>query len=88
MTSELSWLSRARIQLRLPLTVLISPLWAMSRYGWASGQLGKVLVEKRECTRASSVANRSVGQVGEERLELAGGEHALVDHGAADSDGK
>ncbi len=30
--------SRARIQLRLPLTVLISPLCAMKRYGWASGQ--------------------------------------------------
>ncbi len=31
MTAELIWLSRACIQLRLPLTVLISPLWAMSR---------------------------------------------------------
>ncbi len=31
MTSETSWLSRARIQLRLPLTVLISPLWAIIR---------------------------------------------------------
>ena len=31
--------SRVRIQLRLPCTVLISPLWAMKRYGWASGQL-------------------------------------------------
>ena len=31
MTSETSWLSRALIQLRLPLTVLISPLWAISR---------------------------------------------------------
>ena len=58
-SSESSWLSRACIQLRLPLTVLISPLCAMSRYGWASGQLGKVLVEKRECTSASSVVNRS-----------------------------
>jgi hypothetical protein len=51
MRSVASWDSRAVIQLRLPLTVLISPLWAMYRYGWASGQLGKVLVEKRECTR-------------------------------------
>ena len=62
--SELIWLSRARIQLRLPLTVLISPLCAISRYGWASGQLGKVLVEKRECTRASSEANRSSDRSG------------------------
>ena len=29
-----------------------------------------------------------VGQVGVERLELQGGDHALVDEGAADSDGK
>ncbi len=53
-----SWDSRARIQLRLPLTVLISPLWATKRYGWASGQLGKVLVEKREWTSATAVAQR------------------------------
>ena len=51
--------SRARIQLRLPITVLISPLWAMNRNGWASGQLGNVLVEKRECTTASAEAIRS-----------------------------
>ena len=58
-TSEASSASRARIQLRLPMTVLISPLWAMNRNGWASGQLGKVLVEKRECTTASAEAIRS-----------------------------
>ncbi len=50
--------SRARIQLRLPWTVLISPLWATKRYGWASGQLGKVLVENREWTSAMAVAKR------------------------------
>ncbi len=44
--------SRARIQLRLPLIVLISPLWAAYRYGCASGQDGKVFVENRECTSA------------------------------------
>ena len=49
---------RARIQLRLPFTVLISPLCAMVRKGWASGQEGKVLVEKRECTIAQREANR------------------------------
>ena len=38
--------------------VLISPLWAIIRYGWASAQLGKVLVEKRECTTASAVTIR------------------------------
>ena len=36
---------RACIQLRLPRTVLISPLCAIMRIGCASGQLGNVLVE-------------------------------------------
>ena len=40
--------SRARIQFRFPLTVLISPLCAINRYGCANGQDGNVLVEKRE----------------------------------------
>jgi hypothetical protein len=56
--SEASWDSRATIQLRLPLTVLISPLCATKRYGWASGQLGKVFVENRECTSAIAEAKR------------------------------
>ena len=55
---EASCDSRARIQLRLPLTVLISPLCATKRYGWASGQLGKVFVENREWTSAMAVAKR------------------------------
>ena len=37
------------------MSVLISPLWAITRYGWASSQLGKVFVEKRECTSASAL---------------------------------
>ncbi len=49
-----SMASRARIQLRLPRTVLISPLCATYRYGWASGHDGNVLVENRECTSASA----------------------------------
>ncbi len=43
---------RARTQFLLPLTVLISPLWAIMRQGWARSQLGNVLVEKREWTIA------------------------------------
>ena len=39
---RISWL---RIQLTLPRTVLISPLWASIRKGWASRHSGKVLVE-------------------------------------------
>ena len=50
--------SRAAIQLRLPRTVLISPLWATIRNGCASGQDGNVFVEKRECTSAISEAYR------------------------------
>ena len=83
MMSLSSSASRARIQLRLPITVLISPLWAMNRNGWASGQLGNVLVEKRECTTASAEATRSSTQVGEEVVELVGGQHALVGERAA-----
>jgi hypothetical protein len=33
-------------------------LWAMVRNGWASGQDGNVLVEKREWTIASLVLKR------------------------------
>ncbi len=51
--------SRARIQLMFPRSVLISPLWQMIRYGWASSQLGNVLVEKREWTSATAVLKRS-----------------------------
>jgi hypothetical protein len=57
-SSEASCDSRAAIQLTLPRSVLISPLWATIRYGWASCQLGKVLVEKREWTSASAEASR------------------------------
>src|SRR6476619_4604649 len=56
--SETSWDSRAAIQLRLPLTVLISPLCATERYGCASGHDGKVFVENRECTSAIAEAKR------------------------------
>src|ERR1041384_378229 len=38
--------SRARIQLMLPRSVLISPLCAMQRYGCARSQLGKVRSEE------------------------------------------
>ena len=38
---------RASAQLRFPSIVLISPLWASRRNGWASGQRGMVLVENR-----------------------------------------
>ena len=57
--SESRSASRARIQLRLPMTVLISPLCAMKRNGWESGQLGNVFVENREWTRAIADSIRS-----------------------------
>ena len=44
-SSDASCDSRALIQLTLPRSVLISPLWAIIRYGCASSQLGKVFVE-------------------------------------------
>ncbi len=42
LASRVSWLF---IQLMLPRSVLISPLWARMRNGCASCQVGKVLVE-------------------------------------------
>jgi len=66
-TSERRFPWRAAIQFRFPRTVLISPLWASIRNGWASGQEGKVLVEKRECTRAICEAKRSSFRSGKNR---------------------
>ena len=51
--------SRACILSALPRMVLISPLWTMKRLGWARSQLGLVLVEKRECTRAMAESKSS-----------------------------
>ncbi|OPZ93134.1 MAG: hypothetical protein BWY72_02472 [Bacteroidetes bacterium ADurb.Bin416] len=51
-TSDLRTLSLACIQKRLPLMVLISPLCPNRRKGCARSHVGKVLVLKRECTRA------------------------------------
>src|SRR3954471_20775448 len=62
--SETSWDSRAAIQLRLPLTVLISPLCATKRYGWARGHDGKVFVENRECTSEIAEAKRRSDRAG------------------------
>ena len=56
--------SRVRIQLRLPCTVLISPLCAMKRYGCASGHEGNVLVLKRLCTNARADSMRSSDKSG------------------------
>ena len=78
-SSEASCDSRARIQLTLPRSVLISPLCAIIRYGCASSQLGNVFVEKRECTSASALSMPLVGQVGEVAAELRRGQHPLVD---------
>ena len=47
--------SRASIRSMLPRMVLISPLWAMSRLGWARSQEWLVLLEKREWTRAMAL---------------------------------
>ena len=51
--SELNTVSRACIHPRLPRMVLISPLCANKRKGWASAHVGNVFVLNRECTSAS-----------------------------------
>ena len=58
-TSVLINASRARIQFSLPVTVLISPLCAIRRNGWANGHDGNVLVENRECTMPNALVSRS-----------------------------
>ena len=55
----------------LPVSVLISPLCAMSRYGCASGHAGNVLVLKRWCTSASADSTSGIVQIGEHRRDLA-----------------
>jgi hypothetical protein len=49
----------AAIQLRLPRIVLISPLWAMYRYGWRERPDGNVFVENREWIRMIALSTRS-----------------------------
>ena len=75
--------SRACMRLRLPRTVLISPLWATNRNGWASGQDGKVLVEKRLCTIAMALTQRSSRRSAKNCGSWTVVEHALVGDGAA-----
>ncbi len=53
---ELKSDSRASIQNRLPLIVLISPLCAINLKGWARSQEGNVLVLNLECTRAIALS--------------------------------
>ena len=50
--SECILSSRANILLTFARMVLISPLCAIKRFGWALCQDGVVFVEKRECTIA------------------------------------
>ncbi len=72
---------RAAIQLTLPRSVLISPLWATMRYGCASFHDGKVLVEKRADARARPRSRkRGCLQVLVIGADLVGEEHALVDN--------
>ena len=64
--------SRAAIQLRLPRMVLISPLCAMYRYGWDSGQDGNVLVENREWTSAIALSTRGSVRSGKNETSWSG----------------
>ena len=62
--SLLSTLSLAFIHPLLPLMVLISPLCASNRKGCASFHFGKVLVEKRECTKARPLVKYGLDRSG------------------------
>ena len=67
----------------LPRSVLISPLWATTRYGCASGHDGNVLVLKRWWTSARRRLEVGIAQVEEELGQLRRGQHALPDARAA-----
>ena len=75
--------SRAAIQFRLPRMVLISPLWAMNRYGWASGQLRERVRREPGVHQRDGAVTRSSDRSGKNAVELVGRQHALVDDGAA-----
>ena len=78
-SSDASCDSRARIQLTLPISVLISPLWPITRYGWASSQVGNVFVEKRRVDQRHAGAEALVLEVRVEVAELVADQHPLVD---------
>ena len=80
--------SLARIQFRLPWTVLISPLWAIRRYGWARGHEGNVLVENLECTRAMALTTRSSVRSGKKADNCGVVSIPLYTTVRADSEGK
>ena len=63
---------RAAAQLRLPVMVLISPLWASRRKGWASGQRGMVLVEKRWWNRQMALARSGSARSGKKPARSTG----------------
>src|SRR4051794_38775409 len=87
-TLDLISASRAAIQFLLPRIVLISPLCAMNRYGWASGQDGNVFVENRECTSAIALATRSSTRSGKNCGSWSGVSMPLYVMVRDDNDGK
>ena len=56
-TGDVAFTSRPTIHARLERMVLISPLWATLRNGWAIDQDGKVFVEYRWWKMANEVSN-------------------------------
>src|SRR3972149_3458681 len=70
--------SRARIRLMFPRKVLISPLCARNRYGWARCHVGRVFVLYLWCTTAKALAKDGARRAG----GWGAGEHPLVDDGA------
>jgi hypothetical protein len=65
-----SWASRARIQLRLPMTVLISPLWAISGTGAPAATTGTCW--SRTASARGPAPRSSGGRTGRGRTARAG----------------
>jgi len=83
-SGDLYFPERAQTQLRLPLIVLISPLCASMRNGWARRQRGSVLVEKRWWNTAAQALSSGWEKSGNASRSRPGATIALATNVAAD----
>ena len=81
-SGERSTGARATAHWRLPSMVLISPLCASRRNGWASRHCGKRIGRKALVKHRHRGLEPGVSQVGIELDQVLGHDHALVDNGA------
>ena len=73
---------RACIQLTLPRTVLISPLWHRNRYGWARRHDGKGVGRKALVDQGQGRDRQRIAQIPVKAADLRRQQQALKDEGA------